>query len=294
MGGLSFSKQKSKSEQTQQSDSFGSSVSGSNSTSLSGGASSGYSSGVTGSSQSVFGSDIFAKLYQQALGAAGGIDPTQAQSRVDQLFTGGSSIIDQLSGGGAGADYLERRLSGDNSDVLDAQIGAIGNDLGKFYRENLNPAITGSAVAGGSLGGGRQGVAQGIATEGVTREFATQAANLRAADITNRDNAAIGLLDAQNNNAQTALGGLGSLAAIGTNNPGLDIYQQLSSILGGPTTLTESFGQNSSQEQSTQFAQAIAEEFGISLDEAHSLLTAKSKGSGFGAGISIGGGGGGG
>jgi hypothetical protein len=293
MGGASFSKSKSSSEQKQQSDSFGYSLNGSNSSSTSGGTSSGYSRGLSGSSQSVFGGDVFAQLYQQALGAAGGIDPSQAQSRVDQLFTGGSSIIDQLSGGGAGADYLTRRLSGDNSDVLNGQIDAIGNDLGRFYSENLNPAITGSAVAGGALGGGRQGVAQGIATEGVTREFATQAANLRAADITNRDNAAIGLLGAQNANAQTALGGLGSLAAIGTNNPGLDIYQQLSGILGGPTTLTESFGQEMSQQQSQEYAQAIADEFGISYDEAHSLMTSKSKGKSIGGGISIGSAGGG-
>ncbi len=168
-------------DQTQ--DSSGFSLNRSNSMSESGGSSMGRSMGRTGSqgtsgsTSGVFGADAFSQLYGGALDAASSIDPALATQRNNQLFTGGASIIEQLSGGGAGDDYLTRRLSGDNNDVLNAQIDAVGSDLGRFLNEQLNPAITGSAVASGQLGGGRQGVAQAGAMDTVTREFATQATN---------------------------------------------------------------------------------------------------------------------
>lgn len=293
MGGLSFSKSKTSSEQNQQSDSFGYGVNQSLSQSMSGGTSSGRSTGISGSSSDVFASDLFRQLYSGALGAAGAIDPAMATERVNQLFTGGTNILQQLEGGGAGEQYLERRLSGDNSEVLDAQIGALGKDLGRFYSEELNPVITGSAVAGGALGGGRQGVAQGVASRGVLEEFAKQAANLRATDITNRDSAAVQLLGARNTSAQTALAGLPGLADLGGGTEALNPYLALSQIFGGPTALTQSFGQEESVQQSEEYATALAQELGISYDEAHSLMTAKSKGKSVGGGLSFGGGGGG-
>jgi hypothetical protein len=297
---LGLSKQSSSSQQTQKSDSSGLSLTDNNSSSVSGASSSGSSSGISGSSgvtssnQGVFASDMLQQLYGGALGAAGALDPSVAASRVNQLFTGGSGILDQLSSGGAGADYLKGRLTGDNSQVLNAQIDSLGSDLGRFYKEQLNPVITGNSVAAGQLGGGRQGVAQGIASNSVLQQFATQAAGLRAADVTNRDNAALGLINAQNTGGATALGALPSLATLGSGASVLAPYQALSSVFGAPTTLTSaqgqtsSFGQESSQQQSDQYATAIAQELGISVDEAHSLMTGSSKGSGFGVNAGFG------
>lgn len=282
------SKQSSTATQTQNADSFGYSANRAGSSSTSGATSSGFSralsgsKGREGSSQGVFAGDIIKQLFQGASSAAGAIDPALATERNNQLFTGGSDIIARLSGGGAGGDYLERRLAGEGSDVLDAQIGAIGNDLGKFLNEQLNPVITGSSVAGGALGGGRQGVAQAGATDSVLREFATQAGNLRAADLASRDASALGLMSAQNANAQTALGSLGQLSDLGSGLEGLEPFAALSQIIGGPTTLTESFGetesfgQEMSQQQSEEFAQSLAEELGISYDEAHQIVTSSS------------------
>lgn len=292
MGILSslFGGSKTSSTQQQQSDSSGFSINRGTSSSESGGISSGFSSGVTGSSgasrssSSVFSEDILRQLYGGAASAASAIDPSLAIERNNQLFTGGTSIIQQLTDGGAGADYLTRRLSGDNNDVLNSQIDAIGTDLGRFFNEQLNPAITGSAVAGGALGGGRQGVAQSGAIDSVLREFSTQAANLRASDITNRDNAALGLLSANNANANTALGSLSSLSDLGSGLEALQPFSALSQIIGGPTVLTDSsseqssFGQEVSQQQSEEFARSLSEELGISYDEAHALLTGSSKG----------------
>lgn len=292
MGLLSalFGGSKSSSTQQQTSDSRGFSFNRGGSSSVSGAASSGRSAGVQGSqgtsssASRVFSEDLLRQLYGGALGAAGEIDPGLATERVGQLFTGGSSIIDRLNEGGAGTDYLERRLAGDNSDVLDAQIEAVGTDLSKFFTDKLNPAITGSAVAAGQLGGGRQGVAQGEAISSVLEEFAKQSANLRATDVANRDAAALGLLDRQNAAGATTLGALPQLASIAGNNPSLDVFSQLSDIFGGPTVLTDassqesSFGQEFSEQQANEFATALSEELGISFDEAHSIVTATSKG----------------
>lgn len=266
------------SQQRQVSDSFGASMNRGSSRSSSGGSSSAVSGGSSASRDSIFSGDLLRQLYGGALGAADAINPAVATERTAQLFTGGSSILDRLAEGGAGTDYLERRLSGEGSDVLDAQIGAIGKDLGRFFTDELNPAITGSAVAAGQLGGGRQGVAQGEAMSSVLEQFATQAGNLRAADIANRDSAALGLLDRQNAAGATALGALPQLAALGRSNPSLDVYSQLSDIFGAPTVTNEATSQQFSEEQASEYAQSIAEELGISVDQAHSLLTATSKG----------------
>lgn len=269
---------KTKSQSEQKQESFGYSANRGSSTSTSGGSSSAVAGGVSGSSQSVFGADLFRQLYQGAFDAAGAINPAVVNQRVEQLFTGGVGIMEALAGGGAGEDYLTARLTGGN-EALDAQIDALGSDLGRFLSNEVNPTLTGNAVAAGQLGGGRQGVAQGIATEGVLREFSTQAASLRANDIMQRDQAALGLMGAQTQRGATALSSLGALNELGTGVGALAPFEALSGIMGGPLALTESFGQEYSTEQSEQFAQAISEEFGISYDEAKALITSSSKGS---------------
>src|SRR5690606_26675544 len=138
-----------------QSTSFGTSESG------------GTSFGRGVSTQRIANADVLNQLYRQALSAVPSTGLFTGQAA--QLFEGGLSILDRL-GVGAGQDFLRSRVSGE-SPVLEEQIGALGSDLGRFFREELNPAITARAVAGGTLGGGRQGVAQGRAAESVAREF---------------------------------------------------------------------------------------------------------------------------
>ncbi len=43
--------------------------------------------------------------------------------------------------------------------------------LGQFFREQLNPSITGSAVGVGGLGGSRQGIAQGMGVNSMMQQF---------------------------------------------------------------------------------------------------------------------------
>src|SRR5690606_22738907 len=117
--------------------------------------------------------------------AAARIDPSVLTEQANILFGAGTDFLGRL-GGGPETDYLASRVAG-QSPVLDEQIAALGEDVGRFFREELNPAITTQAVASGTLGGGRQGVAQGLAAEAAGREFQRGATALRAADIAARD-----------------------------------------------------------------------------------------------------------
>lgn len=51
------------------------------------------------------------------------------------------------------------------------QVGQLGQNLGQFFREQLNPSITGSAVGVGGLGGSRQGIAQGMGVNSMMQQF---------------------------------------------------------------------------------------------------------------------------
>lgn len=262
----------SKSESRSTSDAYG--VSGSASDSVSGGFS---RSGGT-SRQDIAFEDLFSKLYGGASAAAGGIDPSVLTDQANLLFSGGVGFLDKL-GGGAETDYLASRVSGE-SPVLQEQIDALGGDIGEFFREEINPAITSEAVAGGTLGGGRQGVAQGQAAEAAAREFQRGATSLRSADIAARD-AAAGTLGQQRIGAAgtglAALPGLGNIADLGFGAE-LDPYTQLAAIMGGPTTLTQSDQFATSEDFARAFSRSFAEDF------AHSESTSKGKSVSFGFG----------
>jgi hypothetical protein len=212
------------------------------------------------SNQDIAFRDLYAGLYGNATGAAGravaGADELGAAAQ--QLFTGGNQFLQGL-GGDAGSNYLNSRLDSENP-VLQEQISQLQQDTGRLFREELNPAITSRAVGGGTLGGGRQGVAQGLAAEGAARVFAQGATALRAGDVASRDAVAQSVATNSLNAASTGLGALPSLLDVlqRGNNAELGVYSNLSSILGGPTTLTQS----SSQAESTSLAESLARAYG--------------------------------
>lgn len=237
---------------------FGGSSSRSNSQSSSLGFGYGYSGNESlsdslsrsSSGQTIAFEDLFRELYSGATGAAAKVS-TLAPGLTDQanrLFSGGVDFLSQL----------QRTDDG----VLNGQIDALGSDLGRFFREELNPAITSRGVATGTLGGGRQGVAQGIAARGLAEEFAQGSASLRAADRQGRDAA-----------AATGLGALPGLFGLAQAGAGSELmpYQALAAILGGPTTLTSS--------SSDSIAQAISRAFGedFSYDSSQSSSSSRSK-----------------
>ncbi len=207
-----------------------------------------------GSQDSVAFEDIFARMFGGAEGAAGGLDPSMLTGAANEMFSSGTGFMDSLSGGAA-SDYMENRLSGDN-EVLQQQIDLLGEDLGNFFSEQINPEITAQAIGGGQLGGGRQGVAQGMAAGEVGDQFRRGATALRAGDINARD-AVAGTLGQQGiQSAATGFQGMGSIlgAADMGFSAGMAPYERLAAILGGPTTLNQSFSNARDFAESSRWA----------------------------------------
>ena len=230
----------------------------------------GYSTSESGqtsrstSTQDIAFEDLFSKLYGGATGAASGAiaQAPELAKAAKQLFTGGTQFLQGL-GQDAGTNYLTSRISGENP-LLEEQISQLQEDTGRLFTENLNPAITSRAVAGGTLGGGRQGVAQGLAAEAAAREFTRGATALRSADMQMRDQAAAQVAGNSLQAASTGLGALPTLldTAERGQNAELGVYSSLSSILGGPTVLTQS------QSVADAFSKSFGEESGTSKSRA--------------------------
>jgi hypothetical protein len=269
LSGLSGSKSKSSST----SNAYGYSGADSLSTAL--GGSSSLSGGQSQSYQDLAFADLFANLYGDAAGAAGRSAQLVPglQTQAGQLFSGGVGFLDQL-GGGPGAEYLEGRISGPG--LADEQIGMLGEDLGRFMREELNPAIASRGVATGTLGGGRQGVAEGRAAEGLQREFTRGALEIRGNEQAQRDALAAQAAGIRQQGAGAGLAalpgmyGLAEAGAMAEMSP----YQALAQIMGGPTTLTTSGSSQFGESQAFNIAEAISQSF--AEDWATSLSKGKS------------------
>lgn len=218
--------------------------------------------------------DIFARLFGGAEGAAAGLDPSLLTEAANTLFTSGQSFMDQI-GNNAGTAFLERRLSDDNQ-VLQDQIDLLGEDLGRFFEEELNPAITSQAISGGQLGGGRQGVAQGRALSEVASQFTRGATALRAGDVAARDAAAGTLAGNAITGAQVGFSGIPAVAGAADLgfSAGLAPYERLAAILGGPTVL------GSSSSTAADWARAFSSSFGRS----RATSTSRSRGLSLGFG----------
>jgi len=282
MGLFSFGGSRSESRSSgrsfSQSDSFGqsSSFQGSESGSVSGGVSRAgsedRSQGI--SSQDIAFEDVFSRLFGGAEAASAALDPSLLTDASNQLFSGGMGVLDRL-GGDVGSEFLQGRLTDENP-LLQDQIDLLGEDLGDFFSEELNPAITSEAVGAGQLGGGRQGVAQGRAAELVGEQFTRGATALRAGDLARRDAIAGGLADRSLAGAQTELNASPMLLQLAQAGFGAEFMptQMLASILGDPTVLTQSRqeARGTSFSDAMDFARAFSESFGASqaTDESRS------------------------
>ena len=202
-------------------------------------------SSQSSSSQSIFESDIFARLFGNASNIAGSIDTSSLTDAANQLFSGGQGFLGDLQSISAGTDvsgqFLSDRVSGEGG-FVDENIAALGEDLGQFFNEELLPGITSQAVGGGQLGGGRQGVAQGKAIESVGREFRRGSLDIRNQDLRERTTAATALSEQRSSAAQAGLTGaqqqfdLANAATLAPFSP----FLTLAEILGDPTALSES------------------------------------------------------
>lgn len=224
--------------------------------------------GGSTSRQSIAFSDAFGRLFGNASNAAGSaVNSDVLGTAATQLFSGGMSFFENL-GGNEGTNYLADRVTGSN-EILPDQIAALREDTGRFFSEELLPNIRSQAVAGGNLGGGRQGVAEGMAVEAAQRQFTRGVTDLRVADRQSRDSAALSVAQNAIGAASTGLGALPMLIDSAQNaaSPELGIYQNLASILGGPTVLTESdsFSRSISDAFSKSFGNSKSSSAGFSF-----------------------------
>lgn len=162
---------------------------------------------------------------------------------LEDLYQAGSDIAlpgagaAQTDAGALGQQFAPGMLNAFNnvSGLTDptAQITAMSNSLqaglGDLFRNQINPAIEGSAINTGGFGGGRMGVAQGVATGQLANAF-TQGYGDIVADANRQSMGAAGMLPG------LAMGAIDNSMA--GSNAGLDILQRLGAILGNPTVLS--------------------------------------------------------
>jgi len=244
------------------------------------------SGGQAVSRQDIAFRDVFANLFQGAAATASGLSGQPVRSAADMLFSQGTNFLSQLQGLES-ADFLRDRL-GTQSPVVDDQIEALGQDLGRFAQEQLLPGVRRSSVAGGSLGGGRQAIAEGLVGQTVAREFQQGAAELRGRDLQARDQIAQQLAQLEQSSAATGLTQLEPLLGLAEREETADLlpFATLSSILGGPVTLSESEQQDFSQQFSESLARSFNESFGESFN--FGRQTSRSSGSGINFGFGLG------
>lgn len=212
---------------------------------------------------------MFQSLFKDSSNVAGTIATGGITQAANQLFGSGNSLLSNLDtlGGskpvGAGEDYLTGRVNG-SSPLVDQQIQSLESDLSQYFGENVLPQIRSDAIGAGQAGGSREGVATGIAARGLMSELTKGIVSLRTADQAQRDAAGSTLATVQGNRAvQANAAGLGQLPSLldvfstGTM-AGLSPYLALAQILGGPTALTTSAGQDSSSEQSAASSSEVA------------------------------------
>lgn len=278
-------KSNSQSQQTSSQDAYGynttESVDKSRSQSQSG------SMGASESTQDIAFKDFFAKLYQGSAGAADKAltaGAPQLMQIASQLFTGGTEFMQGLKDN-SGVQYMQDRLQNDS--VVGQQIGQLKTDIGDFFQDEINPAITSRAAVSGNLGGGRQGVAQGLAAQAAAKQFTSGAVALRANDQQQRDSIAGQIAQNSLQAANTGLGALPSLLDIAERgaNAELGIYSNFASILGGPQTLTQSHAADFSQAISQSAADAYSKSFGENTSHGEAQGTSKSSSFNFNAGL---------
>lgn len=198
-----------------------------------------------GSASSIAFQDIFQNLFSGASATAAGIDTGALTNQANLLFGSGLGFLGGLQDGGAGTAFLQDQLA-QSDNLVNTQIDQLGADLGEFLNETILPGIKSSGIQAGTLGGGRGEVSKGLAAEGLLEEFARGSTNIRQAERSRLTGIADSLANqslARNQAGLAALPALFGLAESGTLSS-LSPFAALSTILGGPTVLQDSFSRS--------------------------------------------------
>lgn len=188
-------------------------------------------------------------------------NPNNISETATQLFSSGTKFLDSL-GGGEGADFLRDRISGD-SGIADQRINNLGEDLGRFFREELLTGISRNATASGTQGGSRQGVAESLAVREVAEQFQRGATEIRGSELDARTSAAKDLFALENEASTRGLEALPALQELSESSEFAELsgLQALRGILGDPTILTESYSKGKSH--STAYSKGKSSGFSL-------------------------------
>lgn len=203
----------------------------------------GFLSGILGGSKSKSSSNSWvwdpqAQALSGLYNSAGAQLPMATHGIRDLTFgqDGGGGLL----GSGLGMAGNLGMLGSIGNPFVMNQIGQLGNQLGSFWQNQIQPGIRSDFTGLGQLGSSRQAVAEGLATDSLFRNFASGAGDLlgQSAQL------ALGA----NQAGLESLGGLQSLGLGGYFGP----YATLAGIYGNPTVLSNSTNKMTQQRGLTQ------------------------------------------
>ena len=161
----------------------------------------------------------------------------------------------QLIGGLTDNPFLSnlQQQAGGNQQLVQQQTNQLGEDLGRFFNEQLVPGIGAIGQQAGQFGQSRGNIGRGLAAQGVTDQFQRGATQLQAADAQRAQQAATAGAQFFGQGTQAGLQGLQGLQGLLSSPFG----EQLNSLLGlvqgigDPNVLSQqsaiNFGQSSSK-----------------------------------------------
>ena len=262
------------------------------------------SSGETGSfdrsqsGQDVWGaqSPYLSQLYNMGSGLAGqqgGIGDAaanmsgnylgQMQGLVDRM--GGNYTNPYQQGLGSFNPSQTSQYANAQNPYAQQQVEQFGSNLGQFFREQINPAITGNSQQVSQMGGSRQGLAQAGAINTLGQQFQQGATGI----MNNAYNTGAGMAQAADQMRLSGMGQAGQLAGMGQGmnlqgmgqamqsmpnmfNMGMQPYQaawmplqNLAGLLGGPTVLGQSQSMGGSYGRQQSSGSSSGSSFGMEI-----------------------------
>lgn len=204
---------------------------------------------------------FFGDLFAAGQNAMQGFDPNsfigQNMQGVSNLQGGMTALNNMANTGGAIAGFANP-----NNQLVQDQIGNLGQSLGDFFQNQLNPAIMGNSVAAGGLGGGRQQVAQGQAAGEMGQAFQQGVTDIQANAYGQAQNAA--MMQDQNrlqsvNQMSGVAGMMNNLGMSSMQAPWLGM-QNMAGLLGNPLALTDSYSQSTDTSRANQWSLSQAKD----------------------------------
>jgi len=199
--------------------------------------------------------NLYEKAGWQANNSWGDVANMRATNVLSQNVVGsGMGAMGEIAtGGGPLSNFVAP-----NNELVQRQIGDLGQTMGDFFNQQLMPGITGSAIGAGGYGGGRNQIATGLAAGEVADAYQQGVTGI----MSNAYNQALGAAGMQSQNQIAAQGALNQSAQSLTNlglanlNSMWAPLQNYQGLLGAPITLGSSYGYSAANQQSENITSA--------------------------------------